>query len=100
LNIRYPLLDKLKLYSGSQQTPLYSLGRLLEGKNDQALDVPASYFVMPITVKSNSSETYYLSIESDDSLALPIYLTTQSALETQAFQYAVNFSFYIGLGRL
>jgi len=97
LNIRYPLLDKLKLYSGSQHTPLYSLGRLLEGKNDQALDVPASYFVMPITVKSNSSETYYLSIESDDSIALPIYLTTQSALEKQAFQYAVNFSFYIGL---
>jgi diguanylate cyclase (GGDEF)-like protein len=52
---------------------------------------------MPITVKSNSFEAYYLSVESDDSLALPIYLTTQSALETQAFQYAVNFAFYIGL---
>ena len=97
LNIRYPLLDKITLYSDSQPEPLYSLGRLLEGKNDQALDVPASYFVMPITVKSNSFETYYLSVESDDSLALPIYLTTQSALETQAFQYAVNFAFYIGL---
>ena len=97
LNIRYPLLDKITLYSDSQPEPLYSLGRLLEGKNDQALDVPASYFVMPITVKSNSFEAYYLSVESDDSLALPIYLTTQSALETQAFQYAVNFAFYIGL---
>lgn len=97
LNIRYPLIDQIFLYRSTSATPIYTLGRLLDGKNDQALGVPASYFVMPLTIKANSTETFYLSIESDDSVAVPIYLSTSSHVETKAYQHANVFSFYFGL---
>ncbi|WP_041588504.1 sensor domain-containing diguanylate cyclase [Thalassolituus oleivorans] len=97
LNIRYPLIDRLYLYNDSTTTPLYTLGRFYANEFDQALHIPASYFVMPLVIKAHSTETYYLSVDSDNSIALPIYLTTTPALERQAFQYAVNIVFYFGL---
>jgi len=97
LNIRYPLLDTVKLYKSTSQTPLFTLGRVYADKNDQAINIPASYYIMPILVPANSTETFYLSVESDDSIAMPLYLTSQTSLVRQAFHYSVNLSFYFGL---
>lgn len=97
LNIRYPLLDTIKLYREGSTPPLYTLGRLSAGKNNQAIDIPTPYFIMPLVIKANSSETYYLSIESDDSIAVPIFLTTQANLEQTAFKFSVGFALYFGL---
>ncbi|MDF1762282.1 MAG: sensor domain-containing diguanylate cyclase [Oleibacter sp.] len=97
LNVRYPLLDTLRLYNDKSTTPIYTLGRMLAGRNNQAMVVPAPYFIMPLVIKAHSSETYYLSIESDDSIAVPIFLTTLSNLENTAFKYSVGFALYFGL---
>lgn len=97
LNIRYPLLDTLKLYNVESSVPIYTLGRLFADKNNQAIDVPSSYFIMPLMIKAQSSETYYLSIESDDSIAVPIFLTSQAKLERTAFYFSVGFALYFGL---
>ncbi|MCA6128315.1 sensor domain-containing diguanylate cyclase [Thalassolituus oleivorans] len=97
LNIRYPLLDTVKLYKSTSQTPLFTLGRVYADKNDQAINIPAPYYIMPILLPANSLETYYLSVESDDSIAIPLYLTSQTSLVRQAFNYSVILSFYFGL---
>ena len=102
LNIRYPLLDRVGLYRFTDEG-LQALGPAQgrtvapdsQAEQTGSLGLPNRFFAFPITVPPGQN-TYYLSVESKDSLAIPLYISSNSAFQTALYWDALGLASYFG----
>lgn len=99
LNIRYPLLDQVRLYrlapDGKLEPAASPQGRLNPAAtSDHGL--PSRFFALPIHLAADETSTFYLSIESEDSLAIPLFLSTEQSLQNTIYWDAMGLMAYFG----
>lgn len=96
LDVRYFLLDNVILYAPDSDGRYQ---RLPNGRRYLAeADNPHSrFFNFTLTLPPNSSQTYYLAVDSFDSLALPLFLSTLEQQQHYRIKDTVFMTLYAGL---
>lgn len=96
LDLRYTLLDKIHLYQMQPDgTVLHQrLGRL---QADSALTVPGRFPSVVLDLPPHSLTRFYLSLESADSIAVPLFLTTEQAHQQYQIRDLLLLALYGGI---
>ncbi|MEZ5511333.1 MAG: diguanylate cyclase [Gammaproteobacteria bacterium] len=96
LDVRYFLLDDVILYApdGEGQYQRFPNGRRYLAETDNP---HSRFFNFTLTLPPNSSQTYYLAVDSFDSLALPLLLSTPEQQQQYRIHDTVFMTLYAGL---
>ena len=95
LDVAYPILDEVELFSPNDSSSYFSLlaGEVKPFKN-RVYNHPD--YIFDINIPKNTSETYYLRIKSAEQLILPISINHPSSLWQYLSKEAVLSGLFIG----
>ena len=96
LQIRYFLLDNITLYQPDATGTYLPIHR---GRLPPETDPGNSsrFYLFELNVPAHTETEYYLAIDSQDTLALPIYLSTPSAYQNYLLADTIAITLYAGL---
>ena len=96
LNIRYFMLDDVRLYAPSADGSyrVEERGRLHPLHDDR---FPGRFYNFELKLPAHSQQTFYISAESADSLALPLFLSTPMAQQQYVLKDTVFLTLFFGL---
>ncbi|EAY29597.1 7TM diverse intracellular signaling domain-containing protein [Microscilla marina] len=95
LKVAHPLLDHLTLYyKANEKWQKLSLG---DKKNFAQRPIDSRYFVIPLQLNSTKRQTYYLRVQSESTIQVPLTLYIPKAFYKQQSNEQFLYGMYFGI---